>query len=104
MKRAVLCILSIDLAIFLISACAGPTRVEKNYGKSYRQAVANQTLDPEAEKNLEPVTGLDGKAAQAGMEKYRKSFEPSREVPQTLIQTETQVGTQGAPSTPYQNK
>ncbi len=91
MRRAVLCVLSITLAILLF-ACAGPTRVEKNFGKSVRQARINQILDPEAEKNLEPVTGLDGKAAQATIERYRKTFEPNREVPQTLIQTGTQVG------------
>jgi hypothetical protein len=100
MRRAAICILCIVLTIFFISACAGPTRVEKNYGKSYKQALANQILDPEAEKNLEPVTGLDGKAAQSSIEKYRKTFEQSREAPQPLIQT----GSQGGPSTPYQSK
>jgi hypothetical protein len=92
MRRAVICILCIVLTIFLISACAGPTRVDKNYGRSFKQARLNQILDPEAEKNLEPVTGLDGKAAKAGIEKYRMTFEPSHEVPQTSIQTGTQVG------------
>lgn len=92
MRRTAVCILCMVLAIFLLSACAGPTRVEKHFGKSFKQARVNQILDPAAEKNLEPVTGQDGKAAQASIERYRKTFEPIREVPQTLIQTGTQVG------------
>lgn len=87
-----MCILCVVLTIFLISACAGPTRVEKHFGKSFKQARLSQILDPEAERNLEPVTGLDGRASQAGIERYRKSFDPVVEVPQTIIQTGTQVG------------
>jgi hypothetical protein len=91
MRRAAICILCIVLTIFLISACAGPTRVDKNYGKSFKQARANQILDPEAEKNLEPVTGFDGKASQITIEKYRKTFEGSRGAGQPPAQTGTQV-------------
>jgi hypothetical protein len=98
MARAALTILITLFAIFLISACAGPTRLDKDYGRSFKQARLNQILDPEAEKNLEPVIGLDGKAAQTSIEKYRKAFEPARETPQSLIQT----GIQGNPSTPGQ--
>lgn len=77
MRRIGFCMLGIALALFLL-ACAGPTRVEKHFGKSFKQAQLNQILDPEAERNLEPVVGLDGKAAQAGIGKYRKSFEGSQ--------------------------
>lgn len=91
MRRAVRWILCIALAVFLISACAGPTRVDKNFGRSVKQARVNQILNPEAEKNLEPVTGLDGKAAKAGIEKYRMSFEGSREGHQPLLQPGAQV-------------
>jgi hypothetical protein len=98
MKRAALYILTTFLAIFLISACAQPSRLDRNYGRSLKQARLNQILDPGGEKNLEPVTGLDGKAAQASIEKYRKTFEQPRETPQPLVQ----LGAQGSPSTPYQ--
>ncbi len=91
MRSDAICILCIVLTIFLISACAGPTRVEKNFGKSYKQALTNQILDPKAGENLEPVTGMDGKAAQASIEKYRKGFEQSRENSQPIVQTGTQV-------------
>ncbi len=91
MRRTAVCILIITLAIFL-SACAGPSRTDKDHGRSVKQARVNQILDPEAGRNLEPVTGLDGKAAQGGIEKYRKTFEGSRGGGQPLVQPGTPVG------------
>ncbi len=73
-------------AIFLIFACAGPSRVEKDYGHSVRLSRINQTLNPETAKNLEPVAGFDGKAAEVSIEKYRKGFERITETPQQIFQ------------------
>jgi len=61
--------------VFLISGCAGRSRLEENYGASVKLSTFNQILDPDAEKKLEPVTGMDGIAAQISIERYRKSFE-----------------------------
>ncbi len=70
------------LAGFLVlTGCAGPTRLEMDYGTSYKLAKFNQTHDPEAEKNLEPVTGFGGGAARAVMERYQKSFEEKATAP-----------------------
>lgn len=92
MRRAVFYIFGMTLSIFLMTACALPTRVDKNFGKSVKQAQINQILDPEGERNLEPVIGLDGNAAQAGIKKYRKAFEQSHEGPPSLVQTGAPVG------------
>ncbi|OGP63498.1 MAG: hypothetical protein A2170_03985 [Deltaproteobacteria bacterium RBG_13_53_10] len=64
------------VAVALIS-CAGPSpsRLEMDYGTSAKLAVVNQTLNPEASKNLGPVTGMDGEAAEGIMERYREGFE-----------------------------
>ena len=77
------CFLLMGLAgIFLISvSCVCPSRVAMDYGTSYKLAKFNQTLNPEAEKNLEPVTGFDGGAAQATVGKYRKGFEEKVSAP-----------------------
>ena len=81
-------ILIIVLAVFSITlwGCAGnlpeSQRVdylEMNWGKSFESAKKNQILNPEAGKSLEPVVGLDGQAAEYGVDKYKKSFE--KEVP-----------------------
>ena len=67
------------IGLFILSAaCAGPSRVEEDYGTSFKLSKFNQILNPEADKNLEPVTGFDGGAAKASVEKYRKDFEKSQ--------------------------
>jgi PBP1b-binding outer membrane lipoprotein LpoB len=62
-------------ALFLTGCATEPSRVEMDYGTSYKLAKYNQTLNPDAEKNLEPVTGIDGQAGDKIVEKYQKSFE-----------------------------
>ena len=62
-----------------------PSRVETDFGTSYKLSIFNQTLDPEAEKNLEPVTGFDGQAAMIDLDKYRKSFEKAPEKPAYIL-------------------
>ncbi|MGQ9646621.1 MAG: hypothetical protein ACUVWO_08805 [Thermodesulfobacteriota bacterium] len=60
--------------LFLLTSCA-TSRLEMDFGTSTRLSKINQIHDPGAEKNVEPVYGLDGKAAQANTEKYLKDFE-----------------------------
>lgn len=60
-------------AVMAFGGCA-PTKVEMDYGTSHKLAKYNQILNPEAEKNLKPVEGMDGKAANAAMEEYHKGF------------------------------
>ena len=60
---------------FILWGCAGSSRLEMDYGTSFKLLKLNQISNPDAEKNSEPVAGLDGKAAQASIEKFRKDFE-----------------------------
>ncbi len=69
------------ITVALVSCTTPPSRVEMDYGTSARLAVVNQTLNPEAGKNLEPVTGLDGKTAEGIMKKYREGFEKEAPAP-----------------------
>ena len=57
------------------------SRLEMDFGTSYKLAKFNQILDPDAEKNLEPVYGLDGSAAAAAIGEYRKGFQGTEEKP-----------------------
>lgn len=74
------------ILLFLIAlGCAGPSRLETDFGTSSKLMKVNQTWNPEAEENIEPVSGFDGKAAQANIERYRKDFEkPAPAIPYTL--------------------
>ncbi len=58
-----------------------PLHLSESFGKAFRTARENQILYPDASKNLDPVTGLDGQAAEAAVERYRKQFkEPAYEM------------------------
>ena len=61
--------------VFIFTAgCAHYGALEDDYGKSFNTAKYGQILNPGASKNLEPVTGLDGKALEVIMDKYVNSF------------------------------
>jgi hypothetical protein len=63
----------------LLGACTtGMSRLDADYGTSYRQALVNQVLDPDAERNLKPVYGMTGIAAENVMDKYYKGFEEKK--------------------------
>ncbi len=78
-KMLTRCLIVIGLLAFMASftGCAETLYHQKPMvlGGSFQAAKANQILNPEAGKNLEPVHGLDGQAAVIVMDKYRKSFE-----------------------------
>jgi len=73
------------------SGCAGtPSRIEAYYGTSFKHAIDNQILNPEAFNNLEPQRGLDGEAARIAVKRYREGFEKAAEAPPMIA-----VGTVG---------
>ena len=63
------------MVLTLLAVGCGPTRTQMDFGTSYQLAKFNQIQNPQAEKNLEPVEGMDGQAAQNAVEKYHKDFE-----------------------------
>lgn len=69
-----------------LAGCAA-SRLERDYGQSFRLTKSNQILHPEATSNLEPVYGFDGHAAGATIEKYRKSFEKRDVAPVFILGT-----------------
>lgn len=52
-----------------------PVDLATDFGKSVQMARQSQTINPDASKNLEPVTILDGQAAIKTMDRYRGLFE-----------------------------
>ena len=62
----------------LLEGCTGTGftgRLENDYGNSHKLAIANQTLNPEAEKNLAPVYGISGNTADTIVDSFQESFE-----------------------------
>lgn len=74
--RHMMWIAAVAMTALIFAGCATePSRVEMDYGTSHNLAKFNQIYNPEAEKNLDPVTGIDAQSADKIVEKYQKSFE-----------------------------
>ena len=80
MKRFFLLLSVLLLLATTLSACA-PSRLEMDYGTSFKLQKFNQIADLEAGKKVEPAEGMDGKAAQATKEKYQTGFEKEPPAP-----------------------
>ncbi len=92
MRRELHIALVIIIAGAVLAGCSSMTgRVAMDYGTSYQLAKHNQILNPDAEKNLEPVYGFEGAAAQATLEKYEKSFEKENVAPVYSINVGTNL-------------
>ncbi len=58
----------------LLAACTAPApRLEAGFGNAVRAAVAQQTLNPEASLNPDPVAGIDGATAKNTIDRYEAS-------------------------------
>jgi len=65
-----------------LSACVPATpHLDQKYGEAVGLARAQQTVNPEASRDTDPVAGIDGKAAAATINKYHDSF---KEPPPTM--------------------
>ncbi|MCM5572084.1 hypothetical protein M6I34_16325 [Burkholderiaceae bacterium FT117] len=82
MKRSINLVTLAGLTL-LLGACANPATpsYDAKFGESVRQAQALQTLNPDAGKNADPVTGIDGEAGKAAIDRYQESF---RTPPKTI--------------------
>ena len=70
------------ISLLSFTGCTlGPTRLEMDYGTSHKLSKFNQILNPDAEKNLSPVEGFDGTAAEGTKERYDKGFEKETKPP-----------------------
>lgn len=59
----------------LLAGCATTTpETDALFGESLNTLKAQQTLNPDASRNDDPVLGLDGKAAKGALDNYRDSF------------------------------
>lgn len=59
----------------LMTACVSNTpRLDQHFGESVRSAIAQQTMNPAAGQNTDPVKGIDGKAANETMGRYQTTF------------------------------
>lgn len=62
--------------IVSLTGCVATTTpdTDSRFGESMSLIKAQQTLNPAASSNTDPVMGIDGRAAKGAMDRYRKSF------------------------------
>lgn len=68
---------SVTAALLLLglAGCTTTTpALDKNFGATVGLMKAQQTLNPSAALNANPVRGIDGKAAKSGYDAYLKSY------------------------------
>jgi hypothetical protein len=85
MRKTIAIVALLSFTAGLLISCAAPTRLETDYGTSYKLQKYNQIANPDAEKNLKPVEGLDGQAAAAAMTKRQKEFEKQDKAPSYIF-------------------
>lgn len=66
------------IAVLLLLGVGGCTTttpaLDRNFGATVNLMKAQQTLNPTAALNVNPVKGMDGKAAKSGYDAYQKSY------------------------------
>jgi hypothetical protein len=64
------------IILSMLGGCAATTtpQTDARFGEAVTLLQAQQTLDPQASANTNPVTGMDGKAAKGALDNYRDSF------------------------------
>lgn len=90
-------VLSILLAAIGLAGCASTSPVlDSHFGEAVNAAKAQQIINPDASQNTDPVAGVDGKAADAAMDRYHRSFVAP---PPTTNVFTIGIGNSGASST-----
>ena len=81
-------LVSVSCAALLLALMGGCTSrtpyLDTQFGKSVRLLNAQQTINPNAMANTDPVLGLDGTAALGGYGDYQKTFTTPVQQPSTF--------------------
>ena len=63
------------IGVVMFAGCTTTTpHLDSKFGQAVNAAKAQQTLNPEASKNADPVSGQDGKAGKESMDRYQESY------------------------------
>ena len=69
-------------ALLMTTGCASRTPyLDSRFGESVSLLKAQQTLNPQAALNTNPVSGLDGRAAASAYDQYQKSYKAPEPLP-----------------------
>lgn len=68
-------LLALLMACLAGCATSSTPQLDNTFGDAVNAAKAQQTLNPDASQNTQSVDGMDGKAANATIDRYHQSFE-----------------------------
>lgn len=75
-QRTIISLTGLCCAASFIAGCAHPRyATDEAFGDAVRAAKAQQTINPDASRNMEAPNGLHGAAAKATVDRYQKSYE-----------------------------
>jgi len=57
-----------------IGGCTTTPELDSRFGHAVNAAKAQQTINPDASRNTDPVAGLDGIAAKESIDRYQNTF------------------------------
>ncbi|HOG89210.1 MAG TPA: hypothetical protein PLV50_01635 [Smithella sp.] len=80
MRRLLFALTGAATVIILLGGCVA-SRIDADFGTSYKLSKINQIINPEAEKNLEPVNGLSGMAVEGVIDRYETGFRKEKPAP-----------------------
>ncbi|MDO9051468.1 MAG: hypothetical protein Q7U70_08260 [Methylotenera sp.] len=61
-------------AVVLAGCATNTPYIDEHFGEAVNAAKAQQTINPDASLNTDPVAGVDGQVADAAVDRYHKSF------------------------------
>lgn len=67
------------LLALLLAGCASTPRWDNHAGDAVRATLSAQVANPQAGQNRDTVAGVDGRAAGAAQERYRRSWQQPQE-------------------------
>ena len=69
-------LLAASAAVSTLAGCAATTtpNLDSRFGEAVIAARAQQTINPDAGRNPDPVNGIDGRAAREAIGRYHDSF------------------------------
>jgi len=63
------------VGVVAFAGCTTTTpHLDSKFGEAVNAAKAQQTLNPEASKNTDPVSGQDGKAGKESIDRYHETY------------------------------
>ncbi|MDO8347212.1 MAG: hypothetical protein Q7S85_04890 [Rugosibacter sp.] len=81
---------------FLLACTPLTPHLDSHFGEAVNMVKAQQIINPDAARNPDPVSGVDGKSGQAAIDSYNKSFKTP---PKTTISNTINVGGAGTGGT-----